>query len=329
MTTSNKLVLALAAGLLGITQVCAAAGLNSAVTQLIVLGTQGGPRVTPDRAEPANLLIVNKTNYLIDAGYGVIRQLSQVHVGPTNIHQIFITHNHDDHNSDWGTLMGLAWTAGNTKPITVYGPRGTESMRAGFLQYFAPNAAAHYLEGAHNVPPGQVILAHDIQGPGVVYQDDNIKVTAVENCHYHFSKGSPGYGWQHSFAYRFQTPDRVIVFSGDTGPCGDVLADFAKGADLLVHEVINVPAVEAAYRNPPAQGVESSPERNAALMKHMTTEHSTPEEVGRVAAKAGVRLLVLSHLVSPGGGQDDDFYTAGVRKSYSGPLVIAQDLMRF
>ena len=301
---------------------------GSKVTRLILLGTQGGPRVNADRAQPSNVLIVNGTPYLIDAGNGVARQLALAHVPLLSVHQIFITHNHDDHNADWGTLMGLAWTAGNTEPMTVYGPRGTESMRRGFLQYFAPNAAAHHLEGVPNEPPAKVILAHDIAGPGMVYRDANIRVAALENCHYHFSKGTPGYHWQQSFAFRFETPDRVVVFSGDTGPCGDVLADFAKGADILVHEVIDLEAIENAT-NTPVRGTDSSPERHAALMKHMATEHSTPQEVGKTASKAGVRMVVLSHVVPGRLADPEGRYVDGVKEFYSGPVVIARDLMEF
>ena len=301
---------------------------ESKVTRLIVLGTQGGPRVNADRAQPSNVLIVNDTPYLIDAGNGVARQLSLAHVPLLSIHQIFITHNHDDHNADWGTLMGLAWTAGNTEPMTVYGPRGTESMRRGFLQYFAPNAAAHHLEGAPNEPPAKVILAHDIAGPGLVYRDANIRVTAVENCHYHFSKGTPGYHWQQSFAFRFETPDRVVVFSGDTGACGDVLADFAKGADILVHEVIDLAAIGNAMKAP-VRGTDSSLERRASLMKHMSTEHSSPQEVGKVASRAGVRMLVLSHVVPGRLDYPDSGFADGVKEFYSGPVIVARDLMEF
>jgi ribonuclease BN (tRNA processing enzyme) len=301
---------------------------QAGLTRLILLGTQAGPVVNADRAQASNLLIVNGTPYLVDAGNGVARQLSLAHVPLLTVHQIFITHNHDDHNADWGTLMGLAWSLGNTQPITVYGPRGTESMRQGFLQYFAPNAAARYLEGAINQPPAAVILARDITAPGLVYRDTNIRVTAAENCHYHFSKGTPGYHWQQSFAFRFETPDRVVVFSGDTGPCGDVLGDFAKGADILVHEVINLPAIEQALRAR-MPGTDSSPERHAALMQHMSEEHSTPQEVGRTAAKAGVRMVVLSHLAPGRPANPDSDYVDGVKEFYSGPVVVARDLMEF
>jgi ribonuclease BN (tRNA processing enzyme) len=301
------------------------------VTRLITLGTQGGPRGSADRSQPSNVLIVNGKPYLIDAGNGVAGQLLRAGVPFTSIRQIFITHNHDDHNADWGTLMGRAWTSGQYEPMTVYGPRGTESMRKGFLQYFAPNAAAHYLEGAVNVEPAKVILAHDIPGPGLVYQDGNIRVTAVENCHYHFAKGSPGYGWQQSFAFRFQTPDRVIVFSGDTGACGDVLVKFAAGADILVHEVIDLEAIAAALAaRAPAEGSGGSlPGQREALMNHMRTEHTTAEEVGRVAGAAGVKMLVLTHIVPGTLPEEESRYTEPARRSYNGPVVVAHDLMEF
>ncbi|HTQ36590.1 MAG TPA: MBL fold metallo-hydrolase [Steroidobacteraceae bacterium] len=308
----------------------AAEGLpKSPITRLILLGTQGGPRGSVDRAQPANVLVVRGKPYLIDAGNGVVHQLDLAGIPFTSIRQIFITHNHDDHDADWGTLMGRAWTSGQHEPMTVYGPRGTKSMRKGFLQYFAPNAAAHYMEDAVNIPPEKVILAKEIpRAGGLVYQDENIRVTAVENCHYHFSKGDPGYHWQQSFAFRFETPDRVIVFSGDTGPCGNVLPDFARGADLLVHEAIDLPAIEATVRSR-HDGSYSEPGQLEALMKHMRTEHSTPEEVGRVAKAAGVKMVVLNHLVTGTRTDGDADYIDAVHRNFSGPVVVGRDLMEF
>jgi len=300
---------------------------RSKTTRLILLGTQGGPGSTANRAEPANVVVVNGKPYLVDAGNGVVRQLTAAGIPFQSIRQIFITHNHDDHNADWGTLMGRAWSLGQYQPMTVYGPRGTESMREGFLQYFAPNAAARYMQGAANVPPAKVILARDIAGSGLVYQDANVRVTAVENCHYHFAKGSPGYGWQQSFAFRFETPDRRIVFSGDTGPCGDVLVKFAAGADILVHEVIDLAAIEAVLRTDVDRY--PLPGQRDAILQHMRTEHSTPEEVGRVARAAGVRMVVLSHLVTGPKAQADDAYSQAVGKLYEGPVIVAHDLMEF
>lgn len=300
---------------------------QSSITKLVLLGTQGGPRVTAERAQPSNLLVVNGTNYLIDAGNGVARQLALVGVTAAAVHTIFITHNHDDHNADWGTLMGMAWSLSSSRPITVYGPAGTESMRKGFLQYFAPNVAARYLEGGQNMPVEKFILAHDYRA-GLIYRDANIQVTAVENCHFHLPKGTPGYGWQRSYSLRFQTPDRLIVFSGDTGPCGEVMSRIAQGADILVHEVIDLEPIERQLAGEVRSG-QISAGQMSGLMNHMRTEHSTAEEVGRVAAAAGVKLLVLSHLViGPGSGAEQK-PLAGIRQSYAGPVVVGHDLEAF
>jgi ribonuclease BN (tRNA processing enzyme) len=299
----------------------------SAVTKLVLLGTQGGPRANAERAQPANLLVVNGINYLIDAGNGVARQLSLAGVTPAAVHTIFITHNHDDHDADWGTLMGLAWSLSSSHPITVYGPAGTESMRKGFLQYFAPNVAARYMEGGQNMPVAKFILAHDYKA-GVIYQDANVQVTAVENCHFHLPKGTPGYGWQRSYSLRFQTPDRVIVFSGDTGPCGEVMPRIAKDADILVHEVIDLGPIEGQLADEVKTG-QITAGQMSGLMNHMRTEHSTPAEVGRVAAAAGVKLLVLSHLVIGPGAGGEQKLLSGIRQSYGGPVVVGHDLQVF
>jgi phosphoribosyl 1,2-cyclic phosphodiesterase len=112
---------------------------SSAKTTLITLGTQGGPLRSKSRSQPANVLIVNDEPYVIDAGNGVARQLAMAGVPLGRVGQIFITHNHDDHNADLGTMMGLAWTLGRSAPITVHGPMGTRDMMDGFLKYFAAN----------------------------------------------------------------------------------------------------------------------------------------------------------------------------------------------
>lgn len=300
---------------------------EQSVTRLITLGTQGGPRISSTRAQPANLLIVSGTQYLFDAGNGVARQIALSDVPFGAIGRIFITHNHDDHNADWGTLMGLEWSVGRTEPIEVYGPRGTEQMLLGFEQYFSTNVANRTFKRAKPVPPSSVFIAHDIEQDGPVYSDANIKVTAMSNCHYHYSPGQPGYGWQESYAFRVQTPDKVIVFSGDTGACGDHLVAFARGASILVHEVISLPDVEQRMKSDPA--VKYTAEQIPELMLHMREEHSTPEDIGKFATAAGVGKVVLTHLVPGSDDLPDSAYSDGVSKYYKGPVVVAKDLMEF
>ena len=116
--------------------------------------------------------------------------------------------------------------------------------------------------------------------------------------------------------------------SSNQPPTGTDTAFFAKGADILVHEVIDVPAIEAALHRP-IPGLDTSPARINALMTHMITEHSTPQEVGKPASQAGVRMVVLSHLIPGAPTEPDSGYVEGVKEFYSGPVFVGRDLMEF
>lgn len=303
---------------------------STAETRVFTLGTQGGPIFNPKRAQPANAVVVGDRIYLVDAGNGVAHQLALAGLDPRRVGVIFITHNHDDHNADWGTLVGMQWSLGRRSPVRVFGPNGTESMREGFLRYFEPNARIRAADVKKPVGPEAVLLAKDIQGSGLVFQDDRVKVTAAEVCHFHFDpKAMPAGGPHKSFAYRFETKDKVVVFSGDTGKCA-TLVDFARGADVLVHEVVSLPLIEKMMRAAFASAPDKPPEGMvASAMRHMAEDHTTPEDIGKLAAEAGVKKVVLSHFV-PGGEDDpESAYVDGVKKHYHGPVVAAQDLMVF
>jgi ribonuclease BN (tRNA processing enzyme) len=294
-----------------------------AKTTLITLGTQGGPLRSKTRSQPANVLIVNDEPYIIDAGNGVARQLAMAGVPLGRVGQIFITHNHDDHNADLGTMMGLAWTLGRSAPITVHGPTGTRDMMDGFLKYFAANRDIRLSDfpDFYKTMPEQLFNVHEIQGPGLIYKDVNVQVEAIENCHFHFP-GSPASNAR-SYALRFKTADRTIVFSGDTGPC-EAMVNFAMGADILVHEVINLDLYEAVLKTRPF-----SPEQRQNVLRHMKEDHATPDEVGKLAASAKVGMVVLSHIIPGDANDPDNAYSDGVAAHYSGNIVVARDLMRF
>jgi ribonuclease BN (tRNA processing enzyme) len=153
-------------------------------------------------------------------------------------------------------------------------------------------------------------------------------VTAVENTHFHFPTGSPPFGKYHSFSYRFDTPGRSVVFTSDTGPSAAV-TDLAKGADLLVTEVGNPDDVVELYKR---NGVwqTKTPAEQEGFVKHMKEEHVTPEDVGRLAAIAGIKTVVMTHL-GPTFDPNDDYqrYVDEAKKYFSGTLVLAEDLMRF
>lgn len=295
-------------------------------TRLITLGTSGGPNPRGRRAQSSNLLIVNGALYVIDAADGVSRRLAKAGINIREIGTIFLTHHHDDHTAGLGTLMSIAWDQQRTKPINVYGPPRTEDLVKAAVQYFTISAEIRIADGGRTVPIAQVFLGHDV-GTGIVYQDANIKVTAVENSHYDFHKGAAS-GKHKSYSYRFETPHRVIVFTGDTGP-SDAVTELAKDADLLVTETSSFGDRKQRFIKT-GQWQAMTPTEQEGITRQATQGHMGLEIVGKLAARAKVKNLVLSHLTARADGSDD--YTAWVdevKKHFSGQVLVAKDLMEF
>jgi ribonuclease BN (tRNA processing enzyme) len=294
-------------------------------TQIITLGTRGGPLPTKDRAQSSNLLVVNGTLYLIDAGDGATRRIVQAGYDFRKVGKVFITHPHSDHTAGLATLLVSAWEYQRREPIDIYGG-GVEALVKGAIVYLTPNAEIRWAEGK-KLPMADLFHGHDA-APGLVYQDANVKVTAVENTHFHFPQGSPPDGKYRSYSYRFDTPGRSVVFTGDTGP-SEALTELAKGADVLVTEVgLPEDVIELFKRNGMWQT--KTPAEQEGWVRHMKEEHVTPEDVGKMATKAGVKSVVLTHL-GPSTDPEDDYqrYADGTKKFFSGSVVLAKDLMRF
>jgi ribonuclease BN (tRNA processing enzyme) len=296
-------------------------------TRLILLGTAGGPPIRLQRAEPSNLVVVDGTPYLIDAGVGSLRNLVASGFNPASLRAILITHHHLDHDGGLSDVIEYSSFNQRATPVDVIGPFGTQAMVHDAIDLFSAARRTFGSEGLSRMPdPARIFAGHDIHGPGVVFQDDHIIVRAVENSHYQlFKPGSPSQGVDKSYAYRVETPDRVIVFTGDTGP-SEAVTELAKGADILVSEVIDVPAtVKFVFANVP-----NSKSRSSALKAHMESEHLTPEEVGLLASRAHVKMVVLTHF-SPGADNEKGVnrYVDGVRKNYRGPVVAGKDLDQF
>ena len=276
-------------------------------TRLILLGTAGGPSPKQTRSAPANAVVVDDAVYVVDAGNGVARQLVLAGLTPRDLRAVFITHHHSDHNADYGNLLLLAWTAG-MKPVDTYGPPPLSRMTELFLELNAPDIELRQEEEGRPVL-ADLIRPHEIEGDGIIYEDENVKVTAFEVVHL----GAKAYG------FRFDTHDRSIVFSGDTSRSENLIRH-ARGADVLVHEVVNVPAVDAIVaRIDPG---------NEALRRHIIEAHTPLTEVGRIAAEAGVKTLVLTHFVPSDSPVDKaELWREGARQHFAGDLIIGVDLM--
>jgi ribonuclease BN (tRNA processing enzyme) len=306
-----------------------AASTSKTGTRLITLGTRGGPRPTIGRAQSSNVLIVNGALYLVDAGEGVTRRLTRADLAIRDLDTIFITHPHSDHTGGLGGLLAAEYDLQRTKPMTIYGPPGTGASVKGLVDYLTVSSDIRISDGTHTVPVSKVFFGRDT-GTGIVYQDANVTVRAVENTHFHFPPDSPAYGKYKSYSYRFEASDRVVVFSGDTGP-SDALTELAKGADLLVTEVSYPSAEEAkAQQVRLGQWARRTPEEQASYLRHNATEHITPEAVGNMAARAGVKTVVLTHLPAMADSNDDySRFVAEVNKNFTGAVLVAHDLAEF
>jgi len=296
-------------------------------TRVITLGTRSGPTADLHRAQSSNVLISNGVGYIIDAGDGVSRRLIRLGVDFRDIGSIFITHLHSDHTAGLGALMMWLYDRGNPmKVVGIYGPAGTAASVQGLLQFVNVNAEIRISDGTKTVPATKLFSGKDTD-EGLVFQDANIKVTAVENTHFHFPPGTPGYGKYRSYAYRFDAGDRSVVFTGDTGP-SDAIVQLAAGADLLISEVTNPVDEYTAEEIKAGRWQRRNSEEQKNLIRHHIEEHLLPEDLGKMAARANVKTVVMTHL-QPSPNNDYSRYIEEVKKHYSGEVLVANDLMEF
>lgn len=295
--------------------------------ELITLGTIGGPPPTADRAQFSNLLIVNGTQYLVDAGDGVMRRLAQAKRNYTDIGQVFLTHLHGDHTGGLANMLVVAWQFNRREPIEIYGPPGTNEVVDGALAFNRVDEAIRLSE-TRETPLASIVESH-VVNVGQIYEDENMIVTAAENTHFQFKEGSPAYEKYNSFGYRFEVKEGpVIVFTGDTGP-SDAVTELARGADVLISECIAIDEIQERMERAGRWDRMTEGEREGWL-RHMRLEHMTPEEAGRLASEAGVGMLILSHLSNAGIPNDDyQRFVTRAATHFDGRIVAADDLMKF
>jgi ribonuclease BN (tRNA processing enzyme) len=277
-------------------------------TRLILLGTGGGPRPRTNRVASAQVIIVNNSAYVVDCGDGVARQLVAVGVPLTQVRHILVTHHHSDHNADYGNLILGAWTVGLERRLDTWGPPPLEKITRLFFEMNAYDINMRVAdEGKPSLAP--LVRAHELTTSGPVFNDETVKVTTVVVPH---PPVEP------AFAFRFDTTDRSIVISGDTAP-SDNLIQLARGADVLVHEAMYLPAIDRLVARVP----------NATRLKqHILASHTAAEDAGRVAQAAGAKLLVLSHLIPADDPTiTDEMWIKAARVHFRGPVIVGKDLL--
>jgi ribonuclease BN (tRNA processing enzyme) len=273
-------------------------------TRVVVLGT-GTPNADPDRFGPAVAVVVDDASYLVDFGVGVVRRAAAAEragikaLGAVNLKYAFATHLHSDHTLGFADLIFTPWVLDRDAPLTVYGPRGLRAMANHLVAAYADDVRMRSTGGepAHRHEP-RTVNVHEI-APGVVFRDDRVTVTAFAVKH-----GA----WPQAFGYRFQTPDRTIVISGDTGPDSRI-EDQCQRCDVLVHEVYS----EAGFAKRP-------PEWQAYHSRY----HTSSRQLGAIASRARPGLLVLYHQLI--WSSTEDALLAEVRSAYDGKVVSAHDL---
>ena len=294
-------------------------------TQLLLLGTQGGPGLTANRTQSSSVVIVDGRNYLVDCGYGALKSAVQAGLTLGAISNVFITHLHDDHTADIAALLALKWTASqNPGEATIYGPYGTSAMVDAAIAFSKANVEIRKIDEGRTVDPKTIFHGRDLTAPKIteVFKDDKVAVQAVENTHFpDRAKAKMDY---RSFAYRFNTPTRSIVFSGDTAYSENLIA-LATGADVFVCEVLG----NAAAVNTPGAAAPAPANNNGeSIARHVRETHSTPADVGKMAAAAKVKTVVLNHQVGGGRGGNNDPLTADLKKYFSGEVIVGADQMR-
>ncbi len=272
-------------------------------THVVLLGT-GTPNAEPDRSGAAVAVIVNGTPYLVDAGPGVVRRAAAAHskgldpLRVANLGHLFITHLHTDHTLGLPDLIFTPWVLDRDRPLELYGPSGTASMVRHIHAAYEEDVRTR-LDGLEPANPhGYEVNTHEI-GPGLIYEDDNVRVTAF----------SVGHGaWQQSFGYKFESSDRVVVISGDAVPSESIVEN-CSGCDLLVHEVYSQAGFEG---------------RDSTWQRYHAASHTSSLQLAELASRARPKLLVLYHQLY--WGVSDQDLLAEVLAGYDGPVVSGRDL---
>jgi ribonuclease BN (tRNA processing enzyme) len=272
-------------------------------TRVVMLGT-GTPINDPERAGPSVAVVVDDTPYIVDFGPGVVRRAAAAELaGVTGLavdrlSRAFCTHLHSDHTVGYPDLILTPWVLGREVPLQVYGPPGLGSMTDHVLAAWAEDIEVRSEGNQPSEELGWRVEVHEIE-PGIVYTDERVKVTAFNVRH-----GA----WTHAYGYRFDTPDRSVVISGDTVAI-DTIVEQCDGCDVLVHEVY----AKAGFD-----------QREPDWQVYHRASHTSGVELGELAARAEPKLLVLTHQLLWGATEEQ--LLEEVRQNFDGEVVYANDL---
>jgi ribonuclease BN (tRNA processing enzyme) len=277
---------------------------------VVLLGTKGGPAIRPGSSMPtSNLFVLGGKQIVVDCGLGVTRGLVDQGMQLKDLSLIFISHLHSDHYLELGPLIHTAWTAGLKTAVDIYGPAGLDVYLDGFLASMKADIDLRIEDEGR--PDLRDLLQIHVIDAGIVLDRDGLIVAAIRTEHPPLVD---------CFALSFQTAAARVVFSGDTAPI-TALADFARGADLLIHEAMLESALPALMER-----IGNGSDR---LMKHWLRSHTFAHDAAKIAQQAGVKQLALSHLIpsdDPDYGEAD--WKVAVADIWDDTLIVGYDGIR-
>lgn len=273
--------------------------------KLVLLGTGGGPRPSRTRFPSSQALVVGDRMIVIDCGNGVARQIAAAGLSPRDMSHLLVTHHHVDHSADLGYLPISSWIEGRADPISIYGPPPTVGALASILDGYEEDLEKR-TQSTGRPPFRPMLEPYDITEPGVVFEDDGIRVSAAFVDHPPFDI---------ALGYRVDAEGRSVVVSGDTAPSQNLI-ELARDADVLVHEVVHPAGLAGLQKATNA----------ATIVQHMSRNHTMVADLGAVAQEANVKTLVLSHLI-PHQGVSVEEWTEAIRPTFGGNIVVGEDLM--
>ncbi|MBT3382711.1 MAG: MBL fold metallo-hydrolase [Prolixibacteraceae bacterium] len=279
-----------------------------AQTKVVLLGT-GTPNPDPEHSGGSVAIVVGTTPYIVDFGPGLVRQAAKMSpryggeieaLSTKNLKTAFLTHLHSDHTVGFPDLLLTPWVMGRDEPLEVYGPEGTKNLTDNILNAYDADIKyrLYGLEPANN--KGWRVNTHEFFEDGLIYEDSLVKVEAFKVIH-----GS----WPNAYGFRFTTPDKTIVISGDTRPCANI-QKYSEGADILIHEVYSYSGWNI---------------KNEFWKKYHAANHTSTYELGELAAKTNPGKIVLYHLLFWGASQED--LLKEISEKYDGEVIVGRDLM--
>ncbi len=280
---------------------------DSDTTKVVMLGT-GNPNPSPFQSGCSVAIIVNDIPYIVDFGPGLIRQaaaLSPRYGGEIagldvkNIKHAFLTHLHSDHTTGYPDLILTPWVMGRDEPLEVYGPEGINDMTLHILEAYQKDIRyrLYGYEPANN--QGWRVNSHEFTKEGIIYEDENITVEAFPVPH-----GT----WPNAWGFRFTTPDKIIVISGDSSPSEKII-EYATGADILIHEVYSKKGYDT---------------KNEFWKSYHKRNHTSTIELGEIAEKAKPKMVVLYHILYWGATDED--ITTEIATKFNGRVIVGKDL---